>query len=296
MTAAGLPPSPRLRPVVLPGSTRSDRCVIEPALERSRSSAVLVSYRRVSTQARKKQPRKTAPAPIKPAVGPPAHERRGRRESRVDQAYAEIRRRILDNYYAPGHQVLEHELAAELGMSRTPVREALVRLQNERFVQLIPRHGMRVVPLSIQELREVYEVLTSLELTAIDRLARLDLEEEALATIEKTVDAMDQAVRTKDVDAWAKADERFHRILVTLCGNRRLAAMVEMLWEQGHRARMTTVRLRASLEQSNREHRALLDAIRQRDWRQARARHAKHRQRAMTEILNLLHQTRLGSF
>ena len=240
----------------------------------------------------RRTPPKAASAPVKSG---PGQERRGKRESRVDQAYAEIRRRILDNHYAPGHQVLEQELAADLGMSRTPVREALVRLQNERFVQLIPRHGMRVVPLSIQELREVYEVLTSLELTAIDRLARLDLEKEALATIEKTVDEMDSAVRKKDVDAWAKADERFHRILVTLCGNQRLATMVEMLWEQGHRARMTTVRLRASLEQSNREHRALLDAIRQRDWRQARTRHAKHRERAMTEILNLLHQTRLGA-
>jgi DNA-binding GntR family transcriptional regulator len=247
----------------------------------------------VATQAQKKQPAKTSATPIKSASG---QDDPGRRESRVDQAYAEIRRRILDNHYAPGHQVLEQELAADLGMSRTPVREALVRLQNERFVQLIPRHGMRVVPLSLKELREVYEVLTSLELTAIDRLARLELADEALATIEKTVDEMDQAVRKKDVDAWAKADERFHRLLVTLCGNQRLVTMVELLWEQGHRARMTTVRLRASLEQSNREHRALLDAIRQSDWRQARARHAKHRERAMTEILNLLHQTRLGSF
>jgi DNA-binding GntR family transcriptional regulator len=247
----------------------------------------------VSTQARKLNHLKPAPAPPKRGG---VQERREKRESRVDQAYAEIRRRILDNYYAPGHQVLEQELAADLGMSRTPVREALVRLQNERFVQLIPRHGMRVVPLSIQELREVYEVLTSLELTAIERLARAELDDDSLAAIEKSVDEMDLAVRKKDVDAWAKADERFHRSLVTLCGNHRLAAMVEMLWEQGHRARMTTVRLRASLEQSNREHRALLDAIRQRDWRQARTRHAKHRARAMTEILNLLQQTRLGSF
>ena len=213
-----------------------------------------------------------------------------------DDVFRRLRDAIVDCTFLPGEQLKDADLAEWLGVSRTPVREALVRLQNERFVQLIPRHGMRVVPLSIQELREVYEVLTSLELTAIDRLARLDLEEAALATIEKTVDEMDLAVRKKDVDAWAKADERFHRILVTLCGNQRLVTMVEMLWEQGHRARMTTVRLRASLEQSNREHRALLDAIRQRDWRQARTRHAKHRERAMTEILNLLHQTRLGSF
>lgn len=259
----------------------------------ARGGTILVSYPRVSTQARKQNQPKATAVPVKFRQG---QERRAKRASRVDQAYAEIRRRILDNHYAPGHQVLEQELAAALGMSRTPVREALVRLQNERFVQLIPRHGMRVVPLSIQELREVYEVLTSLELTAIDRLARLDLQDEALATIEKTLDEMDFAAQKKDVEAWAKADERFHRILVTLCGNQRLATIVEMLWEQGHRARMTTVRLRASLEQSNREHRALLEAIRARDWRQARARHAKHRERAMTEILNLLHQTRLGSF
>lgn len=242
---------------------------------------------------RKPQPLKAAPVPPQSGSG------RGRRElrhSRVDEAYSEIRRRILDNYYAPGHHVLEQELTLELGMSRTPVREALVRLQNERFVQLIPRHGMRVVPLSMQDLREVYEVLTSLELTAIERLARSALDDETVATIEKILDEMDLAVRKKDVDGWAKADERFHRTLVTLCGNARLADMVEMLWEQGHRARMTTVQLRASLDQSNREHRAVIDAIRRRDWHQARARHAKHRARATAEILNLLQQTRLGSF
>ena len=218
------------------------------------------------------------------------------RRSRVEEAYSEIRRRILDNRYAPGHQVLEQELALELRMSRTPVREALVRLENERFVKLIPRHGMRVVPLSMQDLQEVYEVLTSLELTAIERLARAELGGEALAAIDKALDEMDFAVRKKDVDRWAKADERFHRILVTLCGNSRLAAMVEMLWEQSHRARMTTVQLRASLAQSNREHRAVIDAIRRHDGHQARARHAKHRARAKAEILKLLQQTRLGSF
>jgi len=99
-------------------------------------------------------------------------ESRAGRSSLVDRAYAEVRRRILDNEYAPAQQVLEGELAATLGMSRTPLREALVRLQNENFVQLIPRLGMRVVPLSLQGLRDMYEVLTALELAAIERLAR----------------------------------------------------------------------------------------------------------------------------
>jgi len=218
------------------------------------------------------------------------------RKSLVEQAYQAIRKRILDNYYAPGHHVLELELAADLGMSRTPVREALVRLQNEGFVQLIPRHGMRVVPLSVQDLREMYEVLTSLELTAIERLARSELDGEAVGAIEQALDDMDLALKKKDIDAWVKADERFHQTLVGLSGNRRLAAMAETLWEQGHRARMTTVRLRASLELSNREHRSVVRAILRHDWRDAKSLHLKHRARATDEILKILQQTRLGSF
>ena len=65
--------------------------------------------------------------------------------SLVERAYAEIKRRIFSNEYPPGFQALEQEVASQLGMSRTPVREALIRLENERLVELVPRRGMRVV-------------------------------------------------------------------------------------------------------------------------------------------------------
>ena len=218
------------------------------------------------------------------------------RVSFVEQAYREIRRRILDNEYPPAHQVLEHDLAADLGMSRTPVREALVRLQNENFVQLIPRHGMRVVPLSLQDLRDMYEVLTALELTAIEKFVRMNPDEKTFASLEEALDEMDKAIKQRDRDAWVRADERFHRMLLDLCGNARLAAMAYTLWDQGHRARMTTVRLRPMLASSNREHRAVVEAIRRGDWRKAKERHRQHRARTSLEILNLLEQCRLGSF
>jgi DNA-binding GntR family transcriptional regulator len=215
--------------------------------------------------------------------------------SRVDQAYEEIRRRIVNNEYPPAHQVLEHELAAELAMSRTPVREALIRLENEKFVQIIPRHGMRVVPLSLNDLRDVYEVLTALELTAIERLARSETHRTSLVALDHALADMDKALKKRDFDGWVKADERFHRTVLDLCGNARLAAMAFMLWDQGHRARLTTVRLRPALETSNREHRAVVDAVRRGDWRDAVARHAKHRARTSREIIDLLEQCRLGS-
>jgi DNA-binding GntR family transcriptional regulator len=218
------------------------------------------------------------------------------RVSFVDRAYREIRRRILNNEYPPAHQILEQELAADLGMSRTPVREALVRLQNERFVQLLPRHGMRVVPLSLQDLRDMYEVLTALEMTAIERLVRRKLEPTAFAALDAALDEMDDAIRQRDRDGWVRADERFHRTLIDMSGNRRLAALAYTLWDHGHRARMTTVRLRPALQISNREHRAVVDAIRRGNCREAQRRHSKHRARTSVEIIGLLEQCRLGSF
>ncbi len=219
----------------------------------------------------------------------------GRRVSRVDQAYEEIRGRIVNNEYPPSHQVLEHELAAELGMSRTPVREALIRLENEKFVQIVPRHGMRVVPLSLNDLRDVYDVLTALELTAIERLARSGLDDSAAAALAKALDDMDTALKKRDFDGWVSADERFHRTVTDVCGNSRLASMAFMLWDQSHRARLTTVRMRPALEVSNREHRAVVDAIRRGDWRDAVAKHAKHRARTSREILRLLEECRLAT-
>jgi DNA-binding GntR family transcriptional regulator len=232
----------------------------------------------------------------KPAASEPEKGDRARvgRVSLVDRAYREIRRRILDNEYPPSHQVLELELAAELNMSRTPVREALVRLQNDSFVQLIPRHGMRVVPLSVRDLRDMYEVLTALELTAIERLARSRLDAAALQPIQQALDDMDAALAAEDVDSWIKADERFHRTLVGMCGNARLVAMADTLWDQGHRARMTTVRLRPALERSNQEHREVVDSIRRGDWREAAARHRRHRGRTSDEIITLLEQCGLA--
>ncbi|MGH9159254.1 MAG: GntR family transcriptional regulator, partial [Vicinamibacteraceae bacterium] len=211
----------------------------------------------------------------------------------VERAYREIRRRILENQYPPAHQALEQELAAEMGMSRTPVREALVRLQNENLVQLIPRHGMRVVPLSVRDLHDLYEAHTALELAAVERLARSRPDGQVLAPLRKMVDDMDAALRRRNLEMWVEADERFHRTITELCGNTRLAAMADMLWDQGHRAHVTTVRLRTSLERSNEEHRAILEAIQRGDWRQARAGHGRHRVRTTHEIIEVLEHYRL---
>jgi DNA-binding GntR family transcriptional regulator len=214
--------------------------------------------------------------------------------SLVDAAYAGIRRRILDNRWAPGHQALEQALALELGMSRTPVREALIRLANEGLVEVVPRHGMRVLPVSPSDMQEIYEILTSLEAMAAELVARRAPAAAELAPLEKASRDMDKALKKGDLDAWAEADERYHRHLIELCGNRKLAAIVYNYWDRAHRARMFTLRLRPKPVDSTREHLAVVEAIRRGDAVAARELHRAHRERGSRELTEILSRYRLS--
>jgi DNA-binding GntR family transcriptional regulator len=207
------------------------------------------------------------------------------RSSRVDEAYGAIRRRILDNIYPPGHQVLEGALADELGISRTPVREALIRLANEGLVEVIPRHGMRVLPVSPNDMREIYVVLTALESAAAEILARRRPSDAELRPLVDATRDMTRALKADDLDAWAAADERFHQGLIELAGNRTLMDAVARVGDRVHRARMFTLRLRPKPVNSTREHMAMLDRIRAGDDKGAVDVNRAHRERATRELL-----------
>lgn len=208
-------------------------------------------------------------------------------------AYELMRRRVLDNVWPPGHQALEQEIALELGISRTPVREALIRLEREGLVQVIPRHGMRVLPMSATDMREIYEILTALESLAVELLANRRPGEDELAPLVAATQAMETALQHDDLDAWARADETFHAQLVAMAGNRLLTEAVFSHWDRAHRARMFTLRLRPKPVDSTREHTALLDCLRAGDSAGAAAANRSHRQRASRELLAIFERYRL---
>jgi len=217
----------------------------------------------------------------RPAAAAPA-------PSLVDRAYGEIRARILDNEWPPGHQALEQELALLLGMSRTPVREALIRLRNEGLIDVVPRHGMRVMPVSPTDMRDIYQVLTSLEATAAELAAQRRPPRAELAPLERASRDMAAALRDDDLGAWAAADERFHRSLLELSGNRLLVSLVENVWDRAHRARMFTLQLRPRPVQSTRDHDAVVQAIRRGDAATAYRLHRAHRERGGRELTAIL--------
>ena len=211
-----------------------------------------------------------------------------RRTALPERAYVEIKRRILENEMPAGFQALELELAEALNMSRTPVREALIRLANEGLVVVRPRQGMRVLPISAADIREIYEIVTPLEVQAAEIAARQGLTDKQLAAFEDALDEMDRALEADDLMGWAQADERFHRLLVESCGNSRLLNIVRTCWDQIHRVRMISLRLRPKPVNSNTDHRAVVDAISKGDWKKAHNVHREHRERSAKLLVSIV--------
>jgi len=210
--------------------------------------------------------------------------------------YHEIKRRILENEYPPGFQALEMSMAADFSASRTPVREALLRLEKERLVEIIPRHGMRVLPISADDMLEIYQVMTNLESLVVELIATRKPADAELRPLEDATRQMQQALDADDLDAWTEADDRFHRKMIEMAGNKRLAAIVNEFWDQTHRAQRVTIRLRKKPERSTANHIRLVDAFRRGDPARARKIHETQRRTSHAELIDILARYHLRQF
>lgn len=206
----------------------------------------------------------------------------------AEKAYVELKRRILDNELPSGHQLLEGELAEILDISRTPTREAMKRLEVEGLVEIRPRHGMKIKPISISDMTEIYALLTGLESTAAWQAANRDHPEQDMQLLKNSVMQMDTALNNKDLKAWADADEKFHKLLVSMSGNKRLIELVDRFIDQSHRVRMLTLKFRPIPEQSNEDHSNVVAAIEAKDAEKARRIHRIHREKSGLLLVELL--------
>ena len=211
-------------------------------------------------------------------------------EGRADTAYRFLRKAILSNEIPVGFQATEVEIAGRLNMSRTPVHEAMARLQEEGFVQILPRRGILVKGLTAADLLEIYDILIGLEGAAAERLAQQG--NDAIADIGRALEdftvKMERALAAGDLDGWADADEAFHDTLVARCGNGRIRRLVETVSGQSHRARRLTLNMRPSPSQSAVEHRDIVAAITAGDSAAAGQAARAHRRRARDQLVPIL--------
>ena len=195
-----------------------------------------------------------------------------------DQVRDEIRQRIIDGRLEPGTRIVERELAAELAVSRVPVREALRMLQTEGFISVVPRKGVEVRSLSRVDVVELFDVREALEVLATRRAAetatpaRLRRLGQLLAKARKAIDTGDPA-------AAGAANDAFHDEIIRLADNGLLASMLEPLQGRLH----WLFRQIADLDALWEEHKELFDAIASGDPDRAAAQ-ALHHVRANREV------------
>lgn len=213
--------------------------------------------------------------------------------SNSQRAFLSLRDMIFAGELAPGSDHLESELAEQLGVSRTPVREAALMLESQGLLELRPRKGVRILPVSPDDMAEIYDVLTELECLAARNAADKKYSEADLRPLARAIEDMEVAVQQKDLESWAEADDRFHHTLVSLGGNSRASSMFDMMNGQVRRARTVTLFMRPLPVQSNEDHRQVYEAIKSGDASTADAVHRAHRQNAKNMMLELLQRHRL---
>ncbi|EAQ45343.1 transcriptional regulator, GntR family protein [Roseobacter sp. MED193] len=215
--------------------------------------------------------------------------------SNSQRAYQALRDMIFSGELAPGSDHLESEMASRLGVSRTPVREAALMLESQGLLELRPRKGVRILPVSPDDMAEIYDVLTELECLAARSAAEKRLTDKSLQTLTNAIESMELAVSAGDLEQWAQSDDAFHRELVRLGGNSRVTAIFEMMNDQVRRARAVTLFMRDMPVQSNEDHRQVYEAIKAGDAKRAGEVHRSHRQNAKQMMLDLLQKHRLLS-
>ena len=177
-----------------------------------------------------------------------------------DVVFNTLRQEILTGKLKPGERLMEIHLANKLGVSRTPIREAIRKLELEGLVIMIPRRGAEVAQITLKSLKDVMEVRRALDVLAIE-LACERMGQEALDSLYRACENFKAAVRTGDTRMLAEADVAFHDRIVLSTGNTRLIQLVSNLSEQMYRYRFEYIKDESGHENLVNEHRMIYESI-----------------------------------
>ena len=194
-----------------------------------------------------------------------------------------IRRGILK----PGERLMEIQLAEELGVSRTPVREAIRKLELEGYVIMMPRRGTYVANLSIRDVNEVFEIRTSLE-SLSNGLAAERITDEELEQLQRLLVVIGKYIEENDMDKIVETDTKFHDLLYQASRNQRLIGIISNLREQLTRFRTTSMSFPGRLKETLEEHREIVEAIAQGDVKAARKAAEKHMEKSEQTLLSAM--------
>ena len=181
-----------------------------------------------------------------------------------DVVFNTLRQAILKGELAPGERLMEIQLAQKLGVSRTPIREAIRKLELEGLVLMIPRRGAEVARISEKSLKDVLEVRRSLEELAIE-LACQRMTEEDMQALEEAQKAFKAAIDQGDAMKIAETDEAYHDVIYHSTRNKRLVQILNNLREQMYRYRFEYIKDFSQHERLVEEHKVIYESIVKKD-------------------------------
>jgi DNA-binding GntR family transcriptional regulator len=210
-----------------------------------------------------------------------------RGESLELKAYEHVKKNIMSRIYTPGQKILDSKIAAELNISRTPVRDALRLLEHEGFLVGQAGKGWTVYALSLEDIHEIFDVKVELEGMLVRKAA--DCSDKKLrAALKKALDGMKAAEKVQDNETWRKNDIELHRIVLAMADNKRAARIINDLNDQWYRVRIGFVAMEGRVHRSNIEHTAFVESILAGDGDAAARQMRSHLNNLRQEIVNVL--------
>lgn len=209
-----------------------------------------------------------------------------------DTVFQYLRRCILTGEMKPGDRLLEIKLAETLGVSRTPIREAIRKLELEGLVTIVPRRGAEVANITSKSLTDVLEVRRALEVLAVE-LACERADETMLSVIYDKLTEFDSALSSEDLTAISIADEAYHDAIIKSSDNTKLAGLVANLREQMYRYRFEYIKDVDSHEKIREEHHKIYQCIKEHNSAAAGSLMREHIDNQEVSILKFLDKRRL---
>lgn len=205
-----------------------------------------------------------------------------------DVVFKTLRQGILMGELKPGERLMEMHLAERLGVSRTPIREAIRKLELEGLVTMIPRRGAEVAQISGKNLKDVLEVRLALDALGVE-LACERITQEGLVELQAACEYFAKVTATKDATIITKADVELHDVIIRATGNERLQQLISNLSEQMYRYRFEYIKDSSYHELLIEEHKRIYESIAIRDKESAVREIKRHINNQLNTIMEHLH-------
>lgn len=205
-----------------------------------------------------------------------------------DVVFNTLRQAILRGELKPGERLMEIQLANKLGVSRTPIREALRKLELEGLVNMVPRKGAEVADITEKSLRDVLEVRKALEELSV-QLACEKITEEEIEELKQVAERFKDTLDDQDVTKIAEADVAFHDVIYTATDNQKLILLLNNLREQMYRYRVEYLKKEEAYPQLIAEHEELIDNISKRNKEEATRIMCEHIDNQVATVINVIH-------